>query len=281
MRPAVLVTFLSLLCLGSGWAQMAAGAASTVATRYVWRGVTRVSGWVVQPTAWVAARAGGIELSASVWGNWELGAAGPADLTQRGVSRRGFGELDLDLAVASALGAVDIGAGWTRYTFHGDPSRGGRGSADNTSEIFARAEWQGSPVTPGFLAACDVGRVRGCYFEGGVALPIFATPEARPRVVLSVEPTAGWSEGEDPNSNDPSQLANFGGNGLTHIDLPLFVRFQISGRALEPALSLGTHVQWCRDGATRITSTTGSTRVKLWLELGATLVTGLARERRR
>jgi hypothetical protein len=282
MRPALLAVVATLALVSGGAAQISSGASTTLATRYVWRGITRVSGWVAQPAAWVAIRGAPTQLSVSGWGNWESGTAGSGDLSQRGIGRRGFGEADLDVAVSQELGAIEVAAGWTRYTFHGDSARAGRSSSDNTSELFVRIGWHGSTVTPFSLAACDVDRVRGCYFDVGAPLPIFATSEPRARLILSIEPTAGWSQGEGPNSGDPAQLSNFAGNGLTHVDLPFVTQMQFSGGTLEPAFSLAAHLQWCADGATRITDATGSTtRVKFWLEVGATIAAGLPREQRR
>jgi hypothetical protein len=282
MRPALLATLALLSLPSSSSAQIAAGASATVATRYVWRGITRVNGWVLQPSAWLGVRAASLELSFSSWADVELRRAGSADLTQRGVGRRGVGELDLELALARPLGPFDLSAGWTRYTFHGDAARRGNGSASNTSEVFVRTEWRGSAVTPSVLAACDTDKVRGCYFEGGVSLPLFATPQPRAGLVVWLQPTAGGSAGQGPNADDPAQPFHFAGNGLTHIDLPIAVQLQFAGGALEPAVSLLTHLQWCRDGATRVTDAVGSTsRVKLWLELGVTMAAGLPRERRR
>jgi hypothetical protein len=282
MRPALLATlaFLSLMSWSS--AQVAAGASAAIATRYVWRGITRVNGWVLQPSAWLGVRVASLELSLSTWADLELRRAGAADLTQRGAGRRGLGELDLELAVARPLGAIALSVGWTRYTFHGNVARGGRSAAGNTSEVFLHADWRRWQVSPSLLAACDIDRVHGCHFETGVALPVIATPEGRPAMVLWLQPTAGWSAGQGPNLNDPTQPAHFAGNGLTHVDLPIAVQLQLPGGALEPGVSLLTHVQWCRDGATRITDAIGSsTRVKLWLELGVTVAAGLPRERRR
>jgi len=281
MCPALFATLALLSLPSSSSAQIAAGASATVATRYVWRGITRVNGWVLQPSAWLGVRAASLELSFSSWADVELRRAGSADLTQRGVGRRGVGELDLELALARPLGPFDFSAGWTRYTFHGGASPGG-GSAGNASELFVRTAWHGWAGSPSVLAACDIDRVHGCYFEGGVSLPLIATPQPRPGLVVWLQPTAGWGAGQGPNASDPAQPFHFAGNGLTHIDLPIAVQLQFAGGALEPAVSLLTHLQWCRDGATRVTDAVGSTsRVKLWLELGVTLAAGLPRERRR
>src|SRR6266542_3455645 len=202
MRPALLATLALLSLPASSSAQIAAGASATVATRYVWRGITRVNGWVLQPSAWLGVRAASLELSFSSWADVELRRAGAADLGQRGVGRWGLGELDVDLAVGRSVGRAQLTAGWTRYTFHGDAARAGASSGSNSSEVFLRTEWRGSAVAPSIVVACDVDRVHGCYLEGGLGLPLIATPEARPAVVLWLQPTAGWSAGQGPNPDD-------------------------------------------------------------------------------
>jgi hypothetical protein len=265
----------------SSVAQLSTGAAASLANRYVWRGVTRVNGWVVQPSAWAVLRMPPAELSLSVWGDLEVGRAGPADLTDVGAGGRGLGELDVDIALARRVGSVGVAGGWTRYTFHGDPAAGGRGSERNTSEIYRRTQWLGSLLSPALMAACDIQRVRGCYAEGGLSLPVLATPEPRPVIALWLEPTVGWSAGQGV-SDQPGQAANFAGSGLTHIDVPIGAQIQPRARVIEPSLTLRLHTQWSQDAATRATDAAGSTvRIKLWLELGVTVVAGLPKERRR
>ena len=281
MRSALLVTLALATPATSSVAQLSAGAAASLASRYVWRGVTRVNGRVLQPSAWGVLRTAPVELSLSVWGDVELRRAGPGDLTDVGAGGRGLGELDVDVALTGTVGSVAVAGGWTRYTFHGDPAAGGRGPGRNTSEIFLRTGWLGSVVTPTLMAACDVQRIRGCYAEGGLTLPLFAAPEPRPVVALWLEPTVGWSAGQGASA-EPGQAANFAGNGLTHIDVPFGAQIQPRGRSVEPAFTLRLHTQWSRDAATRATDAGGSTtRIKLWLELGVTVVAGLPKERRR
>ena len=131
------------------------------------------------------------------------------------------------------------------------------------------------------MTACDIERVRGCYSEGRLSLPLFASPEPRPVVALWLEPTAGWSAGQGPSAA-PGEAATFAGNGLTHIDVPIGAQIQPKGRSTESSFTLRLHTQWSQDAATRATDASGSTaRIKLWLELGVTVVAGLPKERRR
>lgn len=282
MRPAFLLVLASTVLAQRTVAQFAAGASATLANRYLWRGVTRVAGPVLQPSAWLGARAQATELSASLWGDLELRGAGATELTDRGTGRSGLGELDLELALARELGWLALSGGWIRYTFHGDTTAGGRGTGRNTSELYLRAQWRHPAVTPGLATFCDLERVRGCYLEAELALPVVVTPESRPALVIALYPSAGWSLGQGVNADASEQAANFAGSGLTHVDLPLGVHLQFSGPVLEPAIALQAHAQWNRDGATRTTDAAGgSTRIKLWLEASVSVAAGLPRERRR
>jgi hypothetical protein len=282
MRTALLVILSLAVPASSSRAQLSAGVSLSVANRYVWRGVTRVNGWVVQPAGWGAVRLPPGELSVSAWANGELRRAGRGDLTDLGAGRRGWSELDVEVALARTLASLALAGGWTRYTFHGSAAAGGRDPARNTSEVYLRTEWLGSPLTPAIAGSCDIDRVRGCYVEGGVSLPIFATAQPRPAIALWLAPTAGWSLGQGINPGDPSQAANFNGNGLTHVDVPFAAQIQPGGGAVEPAVSFRLHTQWSRDGAARLTDATGATtRIKLWIEFGVVVTAGRPKEQRR
>lgn len=264
---ARIIVVLSLGVATPAAAQLAVGGAATLADRYVWRGVTRVNGWVFQPAADLELRAGRVALSVGAWGNIELSRAGAGDL---GLDRRGLGEVDVEIAIGTDAGPLALTAGWVRYTYHGDPAAGGRGRAQNTSELFAALSWRASRITPELIVFRDIGAVRGLYAEAGVMLPVFASPEPRPAAVISLRPTVAWSAG--PGAD----------RGLTHVDLPLTLDFQLPGSFLESAVAVRLHTQWSRDGATRVTDAAGaSTRVKVWAELTVSAVALPDRRRRR
>ncbi len=267
---ARVIVALSLGVAPPAAAQLAVGGAATLADRYVWRGATRVNGWVLQPAADLELRAGRASLAVGVWGNIELSRAGAGDLGDLGTDRRGLGEVDVDVAVGTDARPLALTAGWVRYTYHGDPAAGGRGRSQNTSELFGSLSWRASRITPELTVFRDIGRVRGVYAEAGVMLPVFASPEPRPAAVLSIRPTVGWSAGAGAD------------RGLTHVDLPLTLDFQLPGSLLEPAVAVRLHAQWNRDGATRVTDAAGaSTRVKVWAELTVSAVALPDRRRRR
>src|SRR5207249_11829013 len=56
--------------------------------------LTRANGWVVQPEAFVSLKAGGGFLSGGAWASYELGNAGPNDLSDLGTGNAGLAELN-------------------------------------------------------------------------------------------------------------------------------------------------------------------------------------------
>lgn len=269
----VLARPVMLLLLGlpaTAAAQLTVSGAATVADRYVWRGVTRVNGWVLQPAAELAATAGPATVTAGVWANVELSRTGAGDLGDRGAERRGLGELDVEFSAGAGAGPLGLSAGWVHYTYRGDPAVGGRGPSQNTSELFASVAWRSSRVAPELTVFHDIGGLRGTYVEASATLPVFASPEPLPAAVISLRPTAAWSAGPGPD------------RGLTHVDLPLTLDFQLSGAALEPGVAVRLHTQWNRDAATRVTDAAGgSARIKVWGELTVSAAAFPDRRRRR
>jgi hypothetical protein len=264
--PLVLLIFLAVPAA----AQVSAGSTLTLADRYVWRGSTRVNGWVLQPAAQLDFRVGRASLTAGVWANVELSQAGAADLGDAGADRRGLGEVDVDLTGGLDAGPLALAGGWVRYTYHGDPDAGGLDATRNTSELFASVAWSQSRTAPELVIFHDIERTRAWYAEASVTLPVFASPEARPGAVLALRPLAAWSGGPGPD------------RGLTHLDLPLMLDLQLPGGPVEPALTVRLHTQWSRDQLSRSTDAIGgTTRIKLWAELGLTAAIFPDRGRRR
>src|SRR5207247_9282167 len=81
----VAAVFLQALGLPSGvYAQAYLGLDATLSSPYVWRGVTRANGWVVQPEAFVSLKAGGGFVSGGGGACYELQNAGPSAQPARG-----------------------------------------------------------------------------------------------------------------------------------------------------------------------------------------------------
>src|SRR3989475_3967647 len=102
-------------------AQLYAGLDAAFASRYVWRGVTRVDGAVLQPEGYLGLQLDDGYLSASAWGSYELSRAGPSGLSDLGPGRTGFGEIDYWSQYARALGSVQTSLGFIHYTYRGTP----------------------------------------------------------------------------------------------------------------------------------------------------------------
>ena len=111
-----------------------ASGAAVVADRYVWRGVTRVNGWVLQPSGSSKCRPVASR-SRSACGQTSSSAG-----RGRGSRRRGFrpprlGELDVDVSAGTDAGPLALTAGWVRYTYHGEPAAGSRSAQEHQQAL--------------------------------------------------------------------------------------------------------------------------------------------------
>src|SRR2546421_11719054 len=94
MRLAAAIVLQALGLTTYAYAQVYAGLDAALTSPYVWPGITRANGWVPQPEGFLSAKAGGGFLSAGAWASYELGAAGPNDLSDLGAGQAGLAELD-------------------------------------------------------------------------------------------------------------------------------------------------------------------------------------------
>src|SRR3989454_11741274 len=117
-------------------AQLYAGLDAAFTSRYVWRGVTRVDGATLQPEGYLGLQLDAGYLSAGAWGSYELSRAGPSGLSDLGLGRTGFGEIDYWSQYARALGSVQTSLGVIRYTYRGTLPGPSRTSAASTSEVY-------------------------------------------------------------------------------------------------------------------------------------------------
>ena len=248
-------------------AQLYAGLDAAFASRYVWRGVTRVDGAALQPEGYLGLQLDDGYLSAGAWGSYELSRAGPSGLSDLGPGRTGFGEIDYWSQYARALGPVQTSLGFIRYTYRGTLPGPSRTSAASTSEVYGTIQLSRKYLAPRLAAYWDVDRVRGLYLESSGTLPIMANPLGEPFWALYVRGLAGYSLGQELNPAQPNQVANFAGRGLTHVDLSL--SFDLRPGPL--TLHHESHAQWSVDDATRRTSAdpADDRRVKFWFELSA------------
>src|SRR5689334_1146865 len=216
---AVAALFPALGSLAPASAQAYLGFDATLASPYVWRGVTRANGSVVQPEAFASLQAAGGFLSAGAWASYELGDAGVNDLSDLGVGHAGLTELNYWGQAAWSLGILETALGGIRYTFRGTAPTAGRTRADNTTEVFASVRATSKYVVPGLALWVDVDRVRGAYVEGSVTVPLLANPLAKPFLAVITRATMGYTLGQEASTTDPGQGAYFTRAGVTHFDL--------------------------------------------------------------
>jgi len=199
-------------------ARAAAAADATVSSRYVWRGLTRRNGWVLQPNLVAGALWGSGSVSVGAWANIELARARPAS-QDLGLGDH-FGEWNLWLQIERTLALVGaplhLAVGYNRY-FVDRTEAAARGViALNTGELYVDGRWRLGDLEPRATLWYDPEEVKGAYGELGVGyrLPVF--PLAVPS--LYAEMLYGFSWGQAIDEGDPTAAAYFAENGLTHID---------------------------------------------------------------
>ena len=245
LRLFVAAAFLPALGLPSpAYAQGYLALDATLSSPYVWRGVTRANGWVAQPEGFVSVKAGGGFLAAGAWASYELGHAGPDDLSDLGLGHVGLAELNYWGQATWSLGLVQAGLGGIRYTFRGTAPDAGRTRADNTTELYLDLRATSKYIVPGVALWLDVDRVRGAYLEGSATVPLLANPLA----------------------------------GVTHLDLAVSTDVTLRPLRMPTVLRLEGHVQFSTDNATRPISARPSDSGrsgKLWAALSLRLTPGI------
>jgi hypothetical protein len=247
-------------------AQVYLGLDATLSSPYVWRGVTRANGWVVQPEGFISLKAGGGFLSGGAWASYELGKAGPNDLSDLGTGGAGLAELNYWGQATWSLGLVHAALGGIRYTFRGTAPTAGRTRADNTTELYADLRGTSKYIVPGVALWLDVERVHGAYIEGSVTVPVLANPLAEPFVGLIARAAVGYTAGQEG--------AYFVRAGVTHVDFAASSEITLRPLRVPTVLRLEGHVQFSTDDATRPTSARPSDARrggKLWAALALRL----------
>lgn len=236
-------------------AQIVAGADVTYANRYVWRGITRASVPVFQPDIYLAYRHSNSFLTLGGWWSFET-RSGEDEISDTGSGVGGLGESDYWIELSTVAGPLDLAVGYTAYVF-GSGSERRRSSEHDTGELHAVIWWETAALIPRLAVWYDVGAIDGAYIETSVDLRVPILPMAS----MYIRALAGWSAGQGVSDSDPSRLANFAADGLTHVDFSVWGSYRIGkGLSLAPAL----HVQVNEDAATRSTNANDSRDVKVW-----------------
>jgi hypothetical protein len=260
-------------------AQVAAGASLSLATPYVWRGITRANGASLEPEAFLSAGVVRGYLTAGAWANYELGPRSPGHLSDIGSNRPGWSEADYWAQFARNLGELETTAGVMRYTYQGEGAGAVRTGAANTTELYAALQMSSTYLVPRLTAYLDVDHVKGVYLEGSATVPLLAYPFGNP-LVIYLNGLAGYNVSQEQNPDRPNQGANFRYDGFTHFDVSL--RFTLSlGRIIPLGLNLEPHWQFKVDPFTQRTSPEpgdATRHFQFWLGVsvstGVTLVPG-------
>lgn len=200
-------------------AQLRLETQTALASRYVWRGITRATRWSVLPQMGLGWKGRGVALDAGLSGAVELGDGEPLDRSQVGVPGSGLGELDLWAAGSVYDGATAIRFGFIRYTYHGRATRGGLDSRSNTSELWAALDLRREPFSPRLDLFYDIDRVQGLYLTASAAVPVIAFP-SEPYTRLYVETDVGVNLSQEADPDDPGS-GNFEDTGPTHARIAL------------------------------------------------------------
>jgi Bacterial protein of unknown function (Gcw_chp) len=184
---------------------------------YTWRGVTMTNKLVVQPDAYLSVPGGGGSAILGVWGNIDAGRYDdPVKDLSEGGGTAGFDATEIDVwaEYGHPLGSTFSGTlGGLLYLF---PNEAGlTNEANRTFEVYGKLQATGLPLAPKVAAYLDVAKVNGLYLETSLT----HTLSRLKGFPITFGALAGWSAGQALNRSDPTEVANFASDGLTHLDL--------------------------------------------------------------
>jgi len=227
---------------------------------YVWRGVTLTNQVVLQPDAYLTVPAGGGSLVVGAWGSIEPGRYDdPVHHLSEGGGTSSFNATEVDVwaEYGHSLGPKLTGTlGSVLYLF---PNQLGlTNDVNRTVELYGKLQ-AGVPLSPKLAAWYDVDKVKGLYLEGSLAHPIPAVPG----FPVTLGALAGFSVSQGINPDDPTEIANFAKNTLTHVDLSATGALSVGPVVVSPTL----HFLILNDDFTRITRPGTTKDVKAWAGL--------------
>ena len=220
------------------------------ANRYVWRGITRTNGPVLQPQAHAELLFGGCGLSAGVWGNDELGNSGVAEASDFAPGVHGVGEVDYWLQYSRSSYGIDWALGGLRYDFNGRVP-GTTLPRKSTTELYGRIQLSRRYLSPTISLWQDVDQVKGAFLDGSLTVPVFANPLRLPFIAIYLSLSGGASLGQERKQSDTTAAYNFLRRGFTSADLALGTRVVIPTPAGALRARLDAHQQFSRDPLTR------------------------------
>src|SRR5690606_37541748 len=160
-KQVVVATIILLAGVSSAEAQVEVSSSVFYGSPYVWRGEVLSSGFVLQP--YVEASYRGFSLA--FFGN--VDPNGGSDGATMSIN-----EADLTAAYASSFGGVDVGVGFTYYTFPGYPEDDLELSP--TQEVFGSIGLANVPLAPSLFVAYDFEAFKGLYAELAIGHEFFS-----------------------------------------------------------------------------------------------------------
>ncbi len=239
-------------------AQTEVGAQLDLFSSYVWRGVSLTNKPVAQPDLWVSFPAGNASVTAGGWANIDLGKYDDPDddiSESGGLSAFNLSEFNPYAEVSFGTGKATLTGGIVGYFYPNDltdDSNGGYNSDINTWEVYGTVGFD-VPLAPELSIYYDFDKVKGAYFEGAVAhsVPLGETH------TLDLGGLVGLNVGQ---GIDDDESFNFSDDGLTHVDLSAGLPLTAGIFSITPVF----HFQISADDATKFTSPTNESDVKLW-----------------
>jgi hypothetical protein len=199
--------------------RLIAGADLTYATRYVFRGVTRAHGPVMQPAAFIAISSGETHLTLGTWANAKLGHTTPTEISLG----RNWGELDLWAEVASRAGPLDAAIGVMYYRLRNTRPLGTLEDRFHSTEMYAVATLREGllrrlNLTPSVRGWWDLDRVEGRYYELDVNYAFSLVPPGVPLGSLFLGTRLGLNESQHV-AGRTSPVGYYEVRGVTHQEL--------------------------------------------------------------
>jgi hypothetical protein len=214
---------------------------------------------VMQPDVWVSIPAGNASVTLGSWANIDLGKYDDPndDISESGgISSFNLAEYNPYAEVSFPAGNATLTGGVVAYIYPNDltaESNGGLNSDLNTWELYGKVGFD-VPLAPEVSLYYDFDKVSGAYLEGAVSHSL-ALGESH---TLDLGGLFGVSLGQGFSEEDES--FNFDDDGLTHVDFSAGVPLTAGVFSITPVL----HFQVSVDEATKITSPSDDSDVKLW-----------------
>lgn len=269
---------LAALCLLTGAplrAQFTARADLALSNRYVWHGLSRAAGRIVQPSLAIGQRFGAAALEAGAVLHFEFDHVSPGEVSETGAVNRNLGEANLWARASLDAGPLRLQGGMVRYQFNGNALAGGISPGRSTTELYAAVSAVSTYASPSVEVWYDVSKVHGTFVNLSGHTPVLGWP-LQPFLFLYVDSDIGINLGQAPDPRRPGDRSNFAGRGVTHAGLGLSMSSRLctwTGVGL-CTVSGGLRTQLNLDDATRADGAGRPNDFRVWFWGGMTVLLG-------